>query len=214
MAPPKRAPAMCVGVDSALSSLRIQALCTRTLGPFDLALGKGECVFLSGPSGSGKTLFLRAVADLDPHAGEVILDGRDYRSYAPPEWRRRVMLVPAESHWWEDTAGAHFPSAEPGDLQALGFEPDVLGWQVTRLSSGERQRLALLRALARSPQVLLLDEVSANLDASNALRVEALVRDYRARCGACVVWVSHDPQQIARVGGRHLRMQDGVLAQA
>jgi putative ABC transport system ATP-binding protein len=70
---------------------------------------------------------------------------------------------------------------------------------ISRLSTGERQRLALARLLALRPQVLLLDEATANLDPSNRDRVEDLIQYYRREQGAAVLWVSHDPDQRRRL---------------
>ncbi len=101
----------------------------------------------------------------------------------------------------------------PADLEMLGFTPDVLDWQVARLSSGERQRLALLRAVARGPRALLLDEPTANLDGVTIRRVEAwLVERIRAR-GWPTLWVAHDTGQIARVADRHWCLRDGQLVE-
>ncbi len=206
--------------------LRLEALRPRVLAPVSLCVDSGELVFVSGPSGSGKSLLLRAVADLDPHPGEVWL-GAEARSAMPPaRWRRRVGLLPAEAFWWTDTVGDHFPQAAaiagasgtpppsdlPALLSALGFELDVLDWSVGRLSTGERQRLALARLLAQNPEALLLDEATANLDPSNRERVEQLVDGYRAGRAAAVLWVSHDPEQRARLGGRQFGIHDGRLA--
>ncbi|HRY16157.1 MAG TPA: ABC transporter ATP-binding protein, partial [Candidatus Competibacteraceae bacterium] len=80
--------------------LRLESLCTVQLRDIDLTLAAGEQVFLSGVSGSGKSLLLRAIADLDPHSGEVWLDDQPRSRLSPPEWRRRVGLLPTESHWW------------------------------------------------------------------------------------------------------------------
>ncbi len=197
-----------------LERLRIERLRTRHVGPVELGLQAGECVFLSGPSGSGKTLLLRAVADLDPHDGEVYLDGVPCGSIAPPQWRRRVALLAAESQWWRARVGEHFCRTDPRGLARLGFAPRTMDWTVERLSSGERQRLALLRLLCNEPRVLLLDEPTANLDADSARRAEELVDEYRRDTGAAVVWVSHDPEQIARVGGRRFWMEGGALKEA
>ena len=71
-------------------------------------LGAGECVVLRGASGSGKTQLLRAVADLDPNEGTVLLDGTPRGSVPAPAWRRLGAYVPAEPGWWADTVGGHF----------------------------------------------------------------------------------------------------------
>ncbi|HEX6115286.1 MAG TPA: ABC transporter ATP-binding protein, partial [Geminicoccaceae bacterium] len=69
----------------------------------------GECVAVMGPSGAGKTRLLRAIADLDPNRGEVVADGVDRARLSGPACRRMVGYLPAESGWWADTVGAHFP---------------------------------------------------------------------------------------------------------
>ncbi|MDZ7852454.1 MAG: ATP-binding cassette domain-containing protein [Halomonas sp.] len=192
-------------------ALRLARLAIGELAEVSLIIAPGEVHCLSGPSGSGKSRLLRAVADLEPHAGEAWLDDIDQSSLPAHEWRARVMLVPAESHWWADSVGEHLPQADVSDLEALGFTTEVLGWQVARLSSGEKQRLALLRAVSREPAALLLDEPTANLDDATTRRVEAwLVTRIRER-GWPVLWVAHDPAQIARVAQRHWRIEGSEL---
>jgi ABC-type iron transport system FetAB ATPase subunit len=202
-----------------MGSLRLDGVRARVLAPASLSVGGGELVFVFGPSGSGKSLLLRAVADLDAHEGEVWL-GEEARSGMPPSrWRRRVGLLPAESFWWADTVGEHFsgtgpamPAALLALLAGLGFEPEVFAWSVSRLSTGERQRLALARLLAQRPEALLLDEATANLDPANRERVELVLADYRCSRSAAVLWVSHDPEQRERLGGRQFGIRDGRLA--
>ena len=85
----------------------------------------------------------RVVADLDPHEGDVFLDGTEQRDLPGPEWRRRVALLPAESGWWGESVGEHFAAPpNPDLLGALALDPGCMDWTVSRLSSGERQRLA------------------------------------------------------------------------
>lgn len=199
-----------------MAGLRLAAVRQRLLKGVDLEINAGELVFLSGPSGSGKSLLLRAIADLDPHEGEVWLGAEARSGMAPPLWRRRVGLLPAESFWWSETVGAHLPR-EGRDTQTtdwlhrLGFGPDVLTWSVMRLSTGERQRLALVRLLAQQPEVLLLDEATANLDPTNRDQVERLIDAYRRANQTAVLWVSHDPAQRQRLGARAYVIRDGLL---
>ena len=194
-----------------MGGLRLEGVAPHGLEPVDLTLAAGELVFLSGPSGSGKSLLLRAIADLDPHMGEVWLDGARRSQVPAPEWRHRVALLPAEAHWWADLVREHLPEGSEALLADLGFGPETLDWAIARLSTGERQRLALARVLSNRPQVLLLDEATANLDPPNRDRVEALVEGYRVEHGAAVLWVSHDPEQRERIGGRRLVIQDRHL---
>jgi putative ABC transport system ATP-binding protein len=202
-----------------MAALRLSGVQPRVLEPVDLELARGEAVFLSGPSGSGKSLLLRAIADLDPQPGQVWLDGAERSSIPAPEWRRRVGLLPAEAHWWAEQVSDHFHfgtdakgwTVESGLLERLGFGPEVVGWAISRLSTGERQRLALARLLTNRPEALLLDEATANLDPTNRERVEAIIADYRTEHAAAVLWVSHDPEQRRRIGGRSLVIRDRRL---
>lgn len=172
----------------------------------------GECLGLTGKSGVGKTQLLRAVADVIPHDGECILDGAVCSSVSPPVWRKMVAMVPAESFWWYDSVGAHFDGGVlQGEflhlIELLGFSRDVMGWQVSRLSTGERQRLSLVRTLINKPRVLLLDEPTSALDRKMVGVVEEVLSDIRSRMQISCIWVSHDQDQLFRVAGRVCRVE-------
>jgi ABC-type iron transport system FetAB ATPase subunit len=123
-------------------------------------------------------------------------------------------MLPAESQWWYDTVGMHFQTSDRDRLDALGFEEDVMSWTVSRLSTGERQRLALVRLLANRPRTLLLDEPTASLDTENVSRVEEIITCYRSVERASVLWVTHDRIQAERVASRHFELEEGKLVLA
>ena len=178
-------------------------------------LADGECVVVRGPSGAGKTLLLRAIADLDPNDGQVVLDGKPREAMPAPAWRRRVIYLPAEPGWWADLVAAHFSDwrAAAPLVAALGLPDTCRDWPVSRLSTGERQRLALVRAVILEPHVLLLDEPTSGLDDEATAAVERLVGEKLGR-GAGALWVSHDAAQARRLARRCLEVADGVVSEA
>ncbi|MDH5483684.1 MAG: energy-coupling factor ABC transporter ATP-binding protein [Gammaproteobacteria bacterium] len=194
-----------------MSVLKVSQLVYQGCGPVDLAIEAGECIGLTGESGSGKSLLLRAIADLDEHRGDVLLGDVNCKSVAAPEWRQQVALLPADSQWWFDTVGEHFNATDTELFQRLGFKPQVADWMVSRLSSGEKQRLALIRMLASQPRVLLLDEPTANLDRQNTTGFEQIVADYLATHNACAIWVSHDREQLQRITHKIYTIEKGRL---
>lgn len=170
-----------------------------------IALNQEQVVSVSGPSGCGKTRLLRAIADLDDNEGEMSLRGTKREDIPAPQWRKQVMLIPADAVWWDDQVLTHFVTPpKPGWLEALGLDAQSLQWEVSRLSSGERQRLGLLRAMVNEPSVLLLDEPTANLDENNVGRVEAFLLNYLKQHRAAALWVSHDAAQRDRISNHQL----------
>jgi putative ABC transport system ATP-binding protein len=174
-----------------------------------LALRAGEIVVLSGPSGSGKTLFLRAIADLDPlEAGEAWLRGEARSALAPARWRSRVLYVHQGGVRLGGTVretvervlalAAHRGSGGPAFAPVPGVAETA---EADRLSGGERQAVALHRALLCAPDVLLVDESTSGLDEQAARRWEARLRAW-ADDGHAVLWVAHDAGLAGRVGAR------------
>ena len=197
--------------------LRLAGLHSPLAGPFDLTIAAGACVAVMGPSGAGKSLLLRMIADLDPNQGEVFLDGRERRSFSPPAWRRRVVYSAAEPGWWHDTVAPHVGSASRDAaldvLPRLGLTRAQFNSPVIRLSTGERQRLALIRTLVLDPPVLLLDEPTGALDQDSTARVEALLRE-RLAAGTTILLVTHSPEQAERLGDQRFHIQQRRLVPA
>jgi len=190
--------------------LKVEGLTRQGLEPVDLELEAGEIVAVLGPSGSGKTLLLRAIADLDPNQGAASLDGADRSATPAPEWRRRVGYLAAESGWWAERVGVHFADTQAAGALAerLGLPKAAMEWEVARLSTGERQRLALVRLLLNAPDVLLLDEPTSGLDDAAVEKVEELLEEHRA-AGAAMLFATHDKDQARRLARRCLRLAAG-----
>lgn len=190
--------------------LRLRGLRARGLAPLDLAVAAGECVAMRGASGAGKTVLLRAIADLDPNDGECFVDGVARASLAAPDWRRRVGYVSATPGFWADRLVDHYadPAAAAHGLERLGLSATLLERDVARLSTGERLRAALVRALEHGPDVLLLDEPTGPLDPDATAAVEAWLAAARAD-GVAMLWVTHDLHQGRRIATRALVVADG-----
>lgn len=195
--------------------LRVEHLKILELPPLSFAVAAGECLAVEGPSGSGKTKLLRAIADLDGASGHVFLDGAERGEMPAHVWRRNVRYVAAEPGWWTDTPRDAFPKNLENDIETrqkveklmrtVGLDFNLLDREVARLSTGERLRLALVRALIDDPKVLLFDEPTASLDTANAALVEELIK-YMKLSQRCLVLVSHDAGQINRLADNRLQL--------
>jgi ABC-type iron transport system FetAB ATPase subunit len=191
--------------------LRLAGLKRLHVGPVHGAIDAGECVAVTGRSGAGKSLLLRMIADLDPHEGDAMLDDVPASSLPAPRWRAQVTYVAADAGWWSATVADHFPpDFDFAIFAGVGVPPDAATWPVARLSTGERQRLALLRAITPRTRVLLLDEPTSGLDEGNVARVEALLRQ-RLAGGMAILLVTHDLAQADRLARRRFELSDGRL---
>ena len=193
-------------------TLRMHMLRNARAGPFNASIEAAQCLCITGASGSGKSVLLRMLADMDPAEGELSLAGMDRRAMPASTWRQRVMLVPAQAGWWAPTVQEHFAEATLTNARQLAdrlrLPSDIFERQVLRLSSGERQRLALIRALATRPNALLLDEPTASLDQDSVTAVESLLAEELAR-GLILVLVTHDAALAARMGQQSLHIVGG-----
>ena len=197
----------------------------RVLAIDRLDIGRGEVLALVGPSGAGKSTLLRLLNFLEqPSGGALTFDGEPVTPRLALAQRRRVTTVfqrPALLH--------RSVAANIGYGQTLrGIKPDndeLAAWldrlglshlarqSAPKLSAGEAQRVALARALILRPDVLLLDEPSANLDPYNIGLIERLVAEAHSETGMTVVWVTHDIFQARRVAGRVAFLLEGRLVE-
>jgi putative ABC transport system ATP-binding protein len=200
----------------ALRRIRIDVGGRPLLTEVDLEVAPGEMIALTGRSGAGKTTLLRVIAALaDPAAGELSLRDRSPGEIGWPAWRRRVTYVAQEPIVFEatvrqnlarpfayGTATRAFAEAEDeirGWLERLGLGgAERLDQDARTLSVGERQRVALVRALAIAPEVLLLDEPTSALDGAATTAVEELVTGWVAAGERAALVVTHDQEQARR----------------
>lgn len=189
------------------------------LGRCSLDLAGGELVCLIGPNGSGKTSLLHALAGLGSPAGEVRIDGENPRGLHPERRQRLLTYLPAsrDIKWpliARDLIALGLPKGAQVGMQelvaALALH-DLLERRVDRLSTGERSRILIARALAARPKLLLLDEPIANLDPLWQLRMmdylKALVR---SRDQAVLIAV-HDLDVARRYADRLIVMNEGRI---
>lgn len=195
-----------------MTMLRVNDFKVLELQPLSFSLDN-ELMCLSGPSGSGKSLLLRAIADLIVHEGDAYLDGDKCSETNPVLWRKQVGLLPAESSWWLDIVGDHFKTTSNEYLNTLNLPNDSLQWDVSRCSTGEKQRLAIARLLEQQPKVLLLDEPTASLDAESVKRVEEVITEYSKKFEVPVIWVSHNQQQIKRLTKREFKIMNNEITE-
>jgi ABC-type lipoprotein export system ATPase subunit len=192
--------------------LKLENVQVHGLEPVSFELASGECLAVQGPSGSGKTVLLRAIADLDLVPGRIYLDATERSALSGPEWRKRVRYAAAEPGWWGETPREHFAQGEGLDklVSQLGLKSAQLDQSLAQLSTGERQRMALARAVFDKPSVLLLDEPTGALDAKATAQAERLIKR-QLKGGHTVILVSHDPGQVKRLADRKLTLRGGKV---
>lgn len=187
-------------------------------------LEAASVITIAGPSGCGKSTLLRAVATLIPMtSGEVLFEGRRVDDLGVIAYRRRVAYVPQSPQMFEGTVadnvrtGPRFRGVTlTGDevitlLSRVGLDRSLAERAASDASGGERLRIALARALANDPRVLLLDEPTASLDPDTARVVLDLLVTL-ASAGTALLAVTHIEEHAAHLGGEIHRMKAGVLS--
>ncbi len=195
----------------------------------DLKINKGEVVSIVGPSGAGKTTLLHIIGTLDnADAGSVVIDGIDISTLNKKklaEFRNRHIGFVFQFHQLlpEFTAienimipafigGASKKEARKKAEELLQFMglTERANHKPKELSGGEKQRVAVARALINRPSVILADEPSGSLDTKNKEELHQLFFDLRDKFGQTFVIVTHD-EQLATVTDRTIKMRDGQL---
>jgi sulfonate transport system ATP-binding protein len=175
----------------------------------NLRIERGEFVVLLGESGCGKTTLLRALAGLDPIDG-----GRIAAPRRPAVVFQEHRLLPWDSLWRNVSLGLQAPDARERAAAALsevGLGERLDDWP-RNLSGGQAQRVALARALVQEPELLLLDEPFAALDALTRIRMHSLVRELVAAHRPGVLLVTHDVDEAITLADRILVMREGRIA--
>lgn len=202
----------------------------QVLKGIDLLIGKGEIVSIVGPSGAGKTTLLQIMGTLDKaDAGTVILNGTEVNRLKEKElsaFRNRQIgfvfqfhqLLPEFTALENVMIPAFISGASSGDVMKRAKETlDFLGLaerashKPAELSGGEKQRVAVARALINSPAVILADEPSGSLDTRNKEELHQLFFDLRDKLGQTFVIVTHD-ETLAKLTDRTIHMVDGRIS--
>ena len=189
----------------------------------EMTVERGEILALVGPSGAGKSTLLRLLNFLEtPAGGQITFDNHLVQGTLPLETRRRVTTVFQRPVLLQRSVVANLQYGmglrrEKLSLQAQNYWLEKLGLtklasqSAVKLSAGEAQRVALARALLVSPDVLLLDEPTANLDPYNVRLIEEIVREENAQRGMTVVFVTHNVFQARRLAHRTGLLLNGEL---
>ena len=210
------------GIKKSFGSLQV-------LKGIDLHIDKGEIVSIVGPSGAGKTTLLQIIGTLDkPDSGTICVDGVDVSSLSSAklsDFRNKHIGFVFQFHQLlpEFTAienimipayigGTSKSEAKKRAKELLDFMglADRASHKPAELSGGEKQRVAVARALINNPAVILADEPSGSLDSKNKAELHQLFFDLRDKFGQTFVIVTHD-ETLASITDRTIKMRDGML---
>ena len=193
------------------------------LADINFTLESGEVLAVVGPSGAGKSTLLRLLNRLDePTGGTVLLSGTDTRGMAPRELRRRIGMVMQRAYLFPGTVAENvaFGPQQQGqimsseEIEGLLAQVGLSGYpsrDALTLSGGEAQRVAITRALANQPEVLLLDEPTSALDETARRGVETLLESLVRQRHLTCVWVTHNIEQARTMADKVLAIDSGRI---
>jgi oligopeptide/dipeptide ABC transporter ATP-binding protein len=204
----------------------------KALADIALTLGRGECLGVVGESGSGKSTLGRAVLQMIPYQGSILLDGQDFsalRGQARRERRKKIQVV------FQDPRESLNPRilvkdaiAEPmrlsGDranqrervtalLGRVGLNPEIGGRLPGGVSGGQAQRIAIARALAAGPELIVLDEPTSSLDVSTQAMLLNLLKDLAVETGLSYILISHDFAVVSYMADRIAVLNAGQIVE-
>lgn len=200
----------------------------KVLDGINLEVGRGEVFALIGPTGAGKTTLLRIIDILEkPTSGRVYLDGKDITASRSLADRRRLAFVLqkpvvfntsvynniAVGLRWRGHSAVEVKEKVDFLLEEVGLT-SLRDKNARTLSGGEAQRVAIARAMAVEPDVLLLDEPTANLDPVSTARIETFIRSIHKRYQTTIIMTTHDHSQGRRLASKLAVMNEGKIIQA
>lgn len=189
---------------------------------FSLDIATGAFLTIVGPSGGGKSTLLKLLANLiSPTSGEIDFKDKNINAYSPTNYRRQVSYCFQQPSLFGETVkdNLEFPfkirkqttdqSKMEQVLESVDLKPDFLNKNITELSGGEKQRVALIRNLLFKPEVLLLDEITTGLDNDSKEIVHRLIQNVH-KDNTTIIQVTHDNDEIHQAG-QIIKVAEGKL---
>jgi ABC-type uncharacterized transport system, ATPase component len=193
------------------------------INDLSINIESGSFISIVGPSGSGKSTFLKLCSHLySPSNGKILFKGKDLMEYSPTDLRKSICYCFQTPYLFGrkvmDNITFPFKIRNiPTDINKINYllnlfniDKEFLHKDITNLSGGEKQRIALIRSLIFKPEVLLLDEVTSALDVDNTKIVEDVINMLNGD-GMTILWITHNPIQSRKYANQIVTIENGSL---
>lgn len=193
------------------------------LNKINFDIHKGDFISIVGPSGGGKSTLLKLCCHLiSPSSGRILYNNKDLNDYNPTILRREIAYCFQTPILFGESVldNLKFPyqirnikyDEEHIKNLLLKFKLNIelLKSEIKNLSGGEKQRIALIRAMLFKPQIILLDEITSSLDVENTIIVETIIKSFNDE-GITILWVTHNPMQSRKYANKVLRIEQGEI---